>query len=460
MSGSLSGILSISRTALLAHQRSVATASHNIANANTPGYSRQRVDLASNIPQVWPQWVIGRGVHVESVERARDGLLDVAVRNNTTLAAGFGQRSTSLERIEGALAEPTDAGLAASLDAFWASWSDLSNNPGSAAARIQVAEKGQALASAFHRVDAGIDEARQLAQARLQTDLAAVNDLAGRIAQLNLQIIDTEAGAATANDLRDQRDLLTDELAQYVPVQVVERQAGDTGVYVEGLALVDGSRARALSLSVSGTTFQITTPGGGVLSATTGKLGAATQLLNGDLATFRADLDSLAAGLVSAVHTVHQTGTNPNGNTGVDFFDPAGVTARDIGLSAAVLADNQEIAAGTPDGAGAYQAGQNDVALALGALRDVPQAALGGRTFNDRYGEFVADIGLAVATAQTGVDAHDALRHQAEGRRAEISGVSVDEELVDLMRFQQAYTAAARLVNTADEMIQTVLNMV
>ena len=460
MAGTLSGILSIGRSALLTHQKSVATASHNIANANTPGYSRQRADLAANLPQVWPQGAIGTGVHLGGVERARDILLDQSVRDHAAVAAGFEQRSGTLSRIETALAEPTDAGLAATLDQFWNAWGDLSNNPTSSAARLQVAEKGRAVANVFGRLQAGIDEARATASGRIQGDLDHVNQLAQQIADINQRIVDIEAGSATANDLRDQRDLLTDELSSYIPVTVVERTGGATGVYVDGLAMVDGAFTRPLSMTTSGSTYQILTPGGAQVSTATGRLGASLDILNSELPAFESQLDGLAAGLVAGVNTIHQTGTNPNGNTGVDFFDPAGTTARTISLSAAVAADSLEVAAGTPDGLGQYQAGANDVSLSLQGLRDVGQATLGGQTFGAYYGDFVADIGLAVSSAESGFQTHDALRSQADARRSEVSGVSVDEELVDLMRFQQAFAAAARLVNTADEMMQTVLGMV
>jgi len=445
----------------LTHQKSVAVASHNIANANTPGYSRQRANLAPNTAIVWPQGAIGTGVHVAGVERARDTLLDQSVRDHASLASGFGQRSAALTRIETALAEPTDAGLAATMDAFWGAWSDLSNNPTSSAARIQVAERGKAVGAVFQRMDRGIQEARDSATSGLSGDLARVNEIGAQIAEINLRIVDTESGGgATANDLRDQRDLLTDELATYIPVQVVERDNGASGVYIEGVAFVDGPHTRPLSMATVGTQVEIRTAGGSLVNATTGKLGGAFDLINNELPAMEAQLDALAAGFVSGVNAVHQTGTSPNGTTGVDFFDPTGITARDIALSVAVEADHLEIAAGTPDGLGQYQAGENDVALQLAALRDTTQASLGGQTFGAYYGDFVTDVGLSVSSANSGMEANEALRGQAEARRSEVSGVSVDEELVDLMRFQQAYSAAARLITTADEMLQTVLGMV
>lgn len=184
------------------------------------------------------------------------------------------------------------------------------------------------------------------------------------------------------------------------------------------------------------------------------------DLLNVDIPAYRQQLDDFAAGLVGAVNTVHQTGTNAAGNTAVDFFDAVGVTARSIDLSATVRADAQAIAAGTPDGAGSYQAGENDVALALGQLRDASQAALGGVSFGTHYGNFVTGIGADVSAAGSSMNAHDSIRSQSDIRRSSVSGVSIDEEMINLMRFQQAFSAAARLITTADEMMQTVVSMV
>ncbi|MEZ4424741.1 MAG: flagellar hook-associated protein FlgK [Gemmatimonadota bacterium] len=460
MPGTISGLLSVARSGLLASQRSVEVASNNIANANTPGYSRQRADLVTGQPVQLATIQLGTGVRVLDVDRVRDGLLDIAYRDATSVGSGHGQRLFVLEGIEAALAEPGTNGLGASLDRFWSSWNDLANDPTSTAARLAVRVAGQDVSSTFQRLSGSIDEARGSATLRLNGMVDELNQLTAQIGDLNTRILAAESSGGTAAVLRDSLDNAIDRIATISGVQVVQRSDGTAAVHLNGSALVDGGVARALSVT-SGPPLGLALPGGTpVTPPASGALGSLLHAVNVELPGLQADLDAMAAAVVSAVNTVHQTGTNPNGNTGVDFFDPAGVTARTIGLSAAVLGDVQEIAAGTPDGTGLYQAGQNDVALALAAVRDQAQAGLGGISVTEAYGNYVSDIGARVASTRTGQAAQESLQLQADIRRSEVSGVSLDEEMVDLVRFQAAYQASARMVTVADEMIGTLLQMV
>jgi len=457
----MSGIMSIARSALLAQQRAVSIASNNIANANTEGYSRQRAELTPSLAIQWPYGAIGTGVELGSVQRARDGVLDRSVRDQTSLAAGFQQRFQSLQPIEDVIAEPTNAGLSATLDAYWSAWGDLSNDPTSSGARVQVQQAGRAVTDVFRRLDRGFTEATATGVETMQVQVRELNQITSEIASINQRIVDFEASGNPANNLRDQRDLLTDKLAELLPVNVVLRSDGSTGVYLDGTSIVDGAVSRPVTLaSVSGVYQLQLTSGVQVTTGPSGTLGATLDLVNNEIPVLRQSIDDLASAFVGSINALHQTGTNPSGNTGVDFFDPAGTTARTIALSAAVLGDPQEISAGTPDGTGQYQAGQNDIALGMSQMRDAAQAALGGQTLSGFYSDFVVDVGIAVSGARGSFQAYDTARLQAESRRTEISGVSIDEELIDLMRFQQAFEAAARLVNTADEMMQTVLGMV
>lgn len=461
MSGTLSGILSVARSGLLASQRAVGVASNNIANANTPGYSRERIDLVTGDPVQLANILVGTGVRVADIERLRDGLLDIAYRDASSAAGGHGERLFTLEGVEAALAEPGDTGLGAALDRFWSAWSDLSNDPTSTAARLSVRVAGQEVAASFGRIANSIDTARALAADRLNGTVGDLNTLTARIADLNTQIVAAEAGGGTAGALRDQLDLAVDQVAQITGIQVVPRPDGTTAVHMNGSALVDGGVARPLSVTSTGATLALALPSGAAVTPTAdGALGVLLNSINVELPGLTTDLDALASTVVSAVNTLHQTGTNPNGNTGVDFFDPAGVTGRTIAVSAAIVADVNEIAAGTPDGSGAYQAGENDVALAMAAIRDQAQPALGGISITAGYTNYVSDIGSRVSTARSSQQVQESLQFQADVRRSEVSGVSIDEEMVDLIRFQAAYAASARMVTVADDMMSTLLSMV
>jgi flagellar hook-associated protein 1 FlgK len=296
-----------------------------------------------------------------------------------------------------------------------------------------------------------------------------VNRLSSQIASLNERIVAAEAGGATAGDLRDARDLAIDQLSQFAHVQVVERSNGGVGVSINGINVADADLSTPLVLDTTGGVYGIATAAGTVVRSLGGALGATINVLNVDIPQARTELDAIARELAIAVNTVHQTGMNAAGQTNVLFFDdqggtPANVTARNIALSSAVAADANAIAAGTPatdpiSGLPVYGSGRNDVAQQLSQLRETPIAVLGNLSVGGAYAASVSRIGNGVRSAADNEAVHTTLAGSADTARSSVSGVNIDEEMVNLIRFQNAYQAAARLVSTADEMLQTILDM-
>jgi len=463
MASSLSVILSSAAAALRVHQAATQVTAHNISNALTEGYSRQTVELTAS-PPVWTEhgW-LGTGVQFSDIRRARDTLLDITFRRETTSASGHRLRERFLSQIEAALAEPGETGLGSVLDAFWSAWSDLANTPTSASAREIVRERGRQLADHLNRLSNVLDATRQLAVAHLEDVVARVNSIARELASLNGQIIAAEAAGHVAADLRDARDRLLDELASYAEIQVVERPNGGVGAAVGGVLLVDDAVAIELTTQSTGGSWSILTAGGKPVELQDGELGAVIELLNVDLPSLRNQLDNLARAIVKGVNDLHTTGVNPLGMTGIRFFDDQGgvlasVTAANIALSAEVEADAQAIAAGSGGPSGEYQAGANDIALRLSQLRNWTDATyLGNTTAGEYYAQIVASVGLAVATAADSATIHETLASNVDARRASVSGVSTDEELIRLSGHQAAYAAAAKVVAAVDEMLRTLL---
>ncbi|MDH5590328.1 MAG: hypothetical protein OEZ37_09800, partial [Gemmatimonadota bacterium] len=247
--------------------------------------------------------------------------------------------------------------------------------------------------------------------------------------------------------------------ATLIPIQVHPQDDGSVGVTASGYHIADGVVSVPLEIRTSGGTVGLAIQGRpGMLPDLGGSVGGMLEVLNQDIPAIRATLDELANALVTEVNAIHVTGTNPLGGTGIDFFDPAGLTADTIALSAEVAADADAIAAGTPDGLGGYRAGANDVALSLAALRDVSIGSL-GKTLGGHFRGLVSDVGSAVRSSQDAVGVHRALAEQADIRRMSISGVSIDEELVSMIQYQTAYQAAAKVVTAVDEMLQSLINM-
>lgn len=442
---SLGNILSVARSALLAQQTAVQVASQNLSNAATEGYSRQRAALTPNDPVRAAGGLLGTGVRVRDVERARDALLDVAVRREGGNAAGAGLRRDLLADVEGVFGELGETPVAGALDGFWNAWADLANHPGTDSVRGLVKLQGERVASAVNGAMDALADVGASARDRLAATLGEVNGLAARVAELNGQIQTAELGGQTAGDLRDTRDLLLDDLAKRAGARVLERPDGTLAVALGGATLVDGTSTRALEVRSTAGVLSVGLAGStSTVSGLGGEAAAALELHNTEVPRVTDELRRLGAAVAAEVNAVHRAGN------GRDFF------AVDAAGRLSLSPDVADVAHVGRSPAGP---GDNRMALDLAALRDRAVPSLGGRTFGDAHAEIVSGVGHRLRAADQDASVFDTLQRQAEARRGSVSGVSTDEELVTLMRHQQAYAAAARLVSTVDEMMQAVLGM-
>ncbi|RDI76016.1 flagellar hook-associated protein FlgK [Gaiella occulta] len=437
--------LEMSLRALLAQQQALETTAHNVANANTSGYTRQvavlqttlpHSDAALNRPVAPGQY--GTGVSVTEFRRLRDTFLDSQVRAQLARQAGQQARSNTLEQVELVLNEPQDTGLHAVLNRFWGSWQEVAVNPESYAGRQSLLQNASSLATALNETD------RMLADLETQTDtqltlaVGEANSLAGRIAKLNVAIGDNAVADLTSNDLMDERDRLLDELAALGDVTVATDSSGRVTVMLAGKAVVDPSAAGGtnalVAADVTGT------------APSSGKLRALYDLRNDVLPGYRGRLDTLASGIANAVNAQHAAGVDQNGAAGGAFF--SGSTAATL----AVAVSDPRLVAASSSGA----PGDGSNALAVARIQD--QAVVAGARPGDYYRALVADIGVAARDArQAGANA-TALADALRNRRESVSGVSLDEEMANMVRFQQAYAAAGRLLSTMDQMLDDLIN--
>ena len=452
---SLSSFLSIARSALLAQQRAMDVTGHNVANAQTPGYSRQRLTTTAAEP-LWSAWgTIGRGVSTGSVTRVRDTFLDGNYRRESGSLGTATTLNSFLSQVEGALGEPSDTGVAAALDGMFKGFGDLANDPTNGATRDIVRQSATRLTQLLHSLDSRIVQAQSDAVERLRADVDQVNSLSGRIAALNAQILAAGGPDHSAPDLEDQRDTLVDQLSGLVGVNVVTHDDGTVGVIAGDALIVDAGAAQTLVVRQVGAGYGV-----GLASATdvidpqSGSLKALTDLASTVLPGLRGQLDAFTASLVTEVNAVHRSGFTLAGVGGTDFFDPASLTAGTITLAADVQASSGAIAAsatGAP--------GDGAIALQLAGLGSKAVSALGGRTLREFYTQVSQVVGAGVSNSQVDADTAQTLVDNADSQRTSVSGVSLDEEMVALIAQQQAYGAAARLVNVADTMMQQLLAM-
>ncbi len=454
---SLSNLLSIARSALLTQQRAIDTTGHNIANAGTEGYSRQRLRLAPAEPLVTPLGQLGRGVTAEGIERIRDQYLDATYRREKGDRSRHATTRDLLGEIEGIFGEPGDTGIAGSLDRLWDSFSDLANDPTGQTPRELVRQAGADLARRFQDADRRIGEVRASVAERMQARVAEVNEITRQIAELNGRIRSVSAGLREAPDVEDERDRLVDRLSSLTGVRVLPRPDGTIGVVAGDALLVDAGQQTTLEVRALGNgRYGIAVAGSpGLLDPEGGELGALVELSTTTLPALRSELDLVASGIVREVNALHRAGRNLTGATGIDFFDPTGLTAAGMALSRAVSRSTDDIAAGQSGGAG-----DNATALAIAELRTSGVASWGGQTLASSYQRLVARLGVLVRDADTKATGQEAVVDHVDRLRESVSGVSVDEELTHLIAQQNAFAAAARLVTVADEMMQSVIGMV
>lgn len=449
---------------ILAQQRALDTTAHNIANANTVGYTRQEAQLVASEAYTYPavsrppqSGQIGTGVDVASFRRIRDAFIDIQLRAQT-LRRGFADATRDgLNQVELALAEPSDTGLNALLAKYWSAWQDVANAPENLATRQSLAQAAASLAEGFNTLDEQLDTIVAQTGQNVTLTMTEVNDLGAQIRELNDTIARSQLVGDQPNDLLDQRDLLLDRLAEIGDVQSTD--ADDDGaleVTLDGVTLVDDLTAYTLTES-SGDLVNATLTETVSLTGKSGSLAGLVQLRDVTLPAYQTTLDDIASEIVDQTNTLHAAGYDLGGNTGIDFFDPAGTTAGTIAVDAGILGDASTIAAAGA-WAGSGEPGNAVNALAIAGLRSTGLASLGGATIDTAYSQLVTRIGSESRDAQRTFDNASLLADSLENRRQSVSGVSLDEEMTGLVRFQRAYQASARALSAMDEMIEILVN--
>ncbi|MFA7330763.1 MAG: flagellar hook-associated protein FlgK [Candidatus Delongbacteria bacterium] len=458
---SLFGLLDTARSALITHQLALNVTGHNVANVDTPGYTRQRLELGARLGSEQRPTGIGAGVEPIGLQRLRMESFDRAYRREAGGLGESGQRSAQLGAVESLVAEPGDPGISDALDKFWSAWSDLGNEPAEESYRRTVLEAGHRVSARFNQLAGQFKAQRE----DLNTEVARVggelNNLAVDLAELNGSIRAAELNGQVASDLRDRRDLLLDDLAGLVDMRAAEDEQGVFRVWVGGRALVDGTVASQL------TTSQQAAEDGTVLTrlhwsdsghefeVASGELGGLLDVRDRVLPARLLELDQLADTLVAEVNRLHRAGTDLGGRAGREFFDPAGQGASGLALSNWVRDEPGRVVASADGGQG-----NGEQATAIAQLAETRLAALAGLSLGEAWGTLVSRVGAEAQRAEADYTAQQAFVSELDNRRQSISGVNLDEELTLMLQQEQAYSAAARVISTADSMIQELLQLV
>lgn len=430
---------------------------HNLANVNTPGYSRQTIDFQSMGDfSFWDHGVnnLGQGVTTGQIQRIRDNYLEQSQNRNASDLARANTTSDGLARIDDIYGEPGSSGLSTSLDKFFNAWSGLSSDPSSAAARTAVKSAAQTLTDGVRSRYSDLDQLASEATSQAHNTIDQVNSLAQQIAKINSKIVES-GNQGSPNDLLDQRDKAINDLSKLVDVRTAKLSNGAVNVSAGGFSLVNETVTHDLPNTFDPATSSIT-DGTSSFNIRGGSLAGQFETIQA-ARTQQGQLDKLADALRDQVNSLHATGKNANGDTGVLFFND-GSTAKgaiDFNLSDAVKADTRNIMTGTSG-----KASDAGLAKNLADLRNANVDSLGKQSITDFYkGNLTALAGDA--NYQKGLaSTYNNISTQIQGQIASVSGVSVDEEMVNMTKLQRSYQANAKMLTVFDEVLQQTIDMV
>jgi flagellar hook-associated protein 1 FlgK len=459
----ISGVLHIGKNALLTQQKAIDVTGNNIANVNTPGYSRQRVNMLQSAPVQSGTSSMNTGVYADKkIERMHDQFLAAQISGEQQNLGRWESQTQALERVEIIFDETSGFGLNQAMSDFWNAWQDLVNNPAGHLERMSLAAKSDYLTSVFQSIDANLTQAQNDLDASIQSAIGQINRIADDIANLNVQITSAEVGGYSANDLQDKRDLLLNELSELIDVDSFYDNDGNLTVSVgTGQPLVEAGHAWTLTTNPNGAghqdIFWVASDGSQVditASIDGGNLKGWLDVRDVHIADYSNRLDNLAGNLIAEVNGLHTTGLDINGGLGQAFFN--GADAATLTFNPNIASDvNLIAAAGATEGV----PGGNANAVAIASLQHGLTMSGNTTTFDDFYNSLVSDVGGAVQAATTQRHHQSEMMALLETYREEVSGVNLDEEMINLVKFQHAYDAAANLISTVDEMMHTIINM-
>lgn len=466
-------IFNTGRTGMVAAKVNMATTGHNIANANTEGYSRQRVQQETSVPNAGPgsRTQIGTGVAISRVERINDGYLEKQIRHAGRDMAAFEEKEMVLKQTEDIFNEMGGEGINRLMSRFFNEFRQLGNDPDNEAIRQSVRESTQALVNDFHRIRKNVEEVREHIDSRIESHTREINGISEEIRSLNQKIATAELGGGAPNDLLDKRDLALKKLGTFMDVTMHKDGNGNYNVDIRGVGpMITGAHTERFSVRRTSADDEgkpenaldihsSSSANGKITHALKGgKLGALVEARDQMLSTVLERLDDLAFSVATAVNEIHRQGFTRNGATGVDYFRPLVQRERAsefIQLSEAVRDNANNIAAAAiPDAPG-----DNRIAHAISNIQNLRMMNEGRSSIDDFYNSIVADVGVATQRNRANMNQTKDIQTQLGKMRDQISGVSIDEETANLLQFQHAFDASAKLIQIADECLDTVMSI-
>jgi flagellar hook-associated protein 1 FlgK len=456
---SLFSSLTAAARALDAQRFGLDATGQNIANVNTPGYTRRVIDMAAVPPE--SNRTAGRGVDVVAIRSARDLMIERRLQQEVPAERREAALADVLGVVEVALGKPGQS-IDGALDRFFDAFASLSQSPSSSVARQEVLLQAESLADTFRDMAQRIAVSQRDTDAQVVSAAQDINGLASQIAKINETIARTGESAGGILSLQDEQSVLVRQLSEIVDIDVLQRADGGVDITIgNGRALVIGENGYQVQTSVVAGVNHIFSAGVDVTSElSAGKIGGLVYARDVLLPGYQADLDSLAYEVANNVNTLHAAGVGGDGLTGRNLFtfSPAIVgsagAAGAIAVDATVAADPNKVAAAGPGA----PVGDNTTARDIAALRSAKVVG-GTATFHDTWGQLVYRVGRDSQSAKNEQHGREEIVTQVDALRDQVSGISLDEEAVNLVKYQTAYEANARFFRAIDSTLDTLLGI-
>lgn len=465
----LIGTLELAKRGMDTNRQGIELTGHNLSNVSNPAYARQRLKIQTGDTLPSPAGPTGTGAKVVQVEQIRSRLLDAQIVTESSITGFLEAKEKALQFGEVNLGQQIDRqastpegaaaavgiggqfGLIEGLSEFFGALQSLSTSPSSTADRQVVLLKAENLTEKFNGVSGRLTRLRADLNTAVSDHATEANKLLGQIADLSKGIASAELGAGNANDLRDRRQQSLEALSQIVNFQTSLTDTNALNISIGGVdVVVANALEQTLSTSTDadgGTIIQI---GGTNVTLTSGAIQGTIDARDGALKTMADDIDTLADTLITRINNLHQTGFALDGSSGLNFF--SGSDAASISIDNTVLSDPARIQA-----SGNGDSGDNTIALSMARLANQPLAELGNLTFSENYNQTVANFGQALNNVTSQLQDQQSVNRMLNRQRDSIGGVSIDEEMTNLIIFQRAFQASARMINTIDELLQSVI---
>jgi len=450
----LSRLFDISSRSMATYQRSIDVSSNNIANAGNADYRRQRAILSTENTQQYAGITWGSGIKMDDIERVRNSLTESQIISNNQRHSFHERNSVLLGQIEEIYSEPSELGLSNLMGEFFSSWSELSANPTSSALRGNVVYSAQNLASKIEDVNDGYQIVKSSIYYEFQDNVREVNNLLSNIRSVNQQISESKGMGQNANDLMDKRDLLVDDLSKLTNITINYESDETVNISIGGIFAVDKGSYTEFEVSNSeGELSMVSKNGGREAAITSGKMGALIDTFTKKIPNYQKQLDDIINQLVTSVNELHQTGQtldNPP-QPGLKFF--SGYENGKLKINDEIINDFNKIAV-SDDGT----SGNGNIAIKIFELSDAK--ILNGNRLIDSYSSLISNVGSDKQNADSMEEGGAMVLQQLNNQKDSYSAVSVDEEMLNVIKYQKAYEASAKLISMADDMLETLLQMV